>query len=58
MKVLISLRHSIDQFVEVDSNIILEQQMVKQLEQINISFEEMIHDYKLTNLILNNAGNN
>ncbi|MDU2098167.1 MAG: dynamin family protein, partial [Staphylococcus sp.] len=40
------LRHSIDQFVEVDSNIILEQQMVKQLEQINISFEEMIHDYK------------
>lgn len=30
------LRHSIDQFVEVDSNIILEQQMVKQLEQINI----------------------
>lgn len=40
------LRHNIDQFVEVDSNIILEQQMVKQLEQINISFEEMIHDYK------------
>ncbi|MCH4361891.1 dynamin family protein [Staphylococcus haemolyticus] len=40
------LRHSIDQFVEVDSNIILVQQMVKQLEQINISFEEMIHDYK------------
>ena len=40
------LRHTIDQFVEVDSNIILEQQMVKQLEQINISFEEMIHDYK------------
>ncbi|MDU0423824.1 dynamin family protein [Staphylococcus haemolyticus] len=40
------LRHSIDQFVEVDSNIILKQQMVKQLEQINISFEEMIHDYK------------
>ncbi|MCH4346258.1 dynamin family protein [Staphylococcus haemolyticus] len=40
------LCHSIDQFVEVDSNIILEQQMVKQLEQINISFEEMIHDYK------------
>ncbi|MCI2951077.1 MULTISPECIES: dynamin family protein [Staphylococcus] len=40
------LRRSIDQFVEVDSNIILEQQMVKQLEQINISFEEMIHDYK------------
>ncbi|WP_076690059.1 dynamin family protein [Staphylococcus haemolyticus] len=40
------LRHSIDQFVEVDSNIILEQQMVKQFEQINISFEEMIHDYK------------
>ncbi|MCD9075127.1 dynamin family protein [Staphylococcus haemolyticus] len=40
------LRHRIDQFVEVDSNIILEQQMVKQLEQINISFEEMIHDYK------------
>ena len=40
------MRHSIDQFVEVDSNIILEQQMVKQLEQINISFEEMIHDYK------------
>ena len=40
------LRHSIDQFVKVDSNIILVQQMVKQLEQINISFEEMIHDYK------------
>lgn len=40
------LRQSIDQFVEIDSNRILEQQMVKQLEQINLSFEEMIHDYQ------------
>ncbi|WP_415427070.1 dynamin family protein [Staphylococcus borealis] len=40
------LRQSIDQFVAIDSNRILEQQMVKQLEQINLSFEEMIHDYQ------------
>lgn len=40
------LRKSIDQFVEIDSNRILEQQMVKQLEQINLSFEEMIYDYQ------------
>lgn len=40
------LRQSIDQFVEIDSNRILEQQMVKQLEQINLSFEQMIHDYQ------------
>ncbi|PTK67316.1 dynamin family protein [Staphylococcus borealis] len=40
------LRQSIDQFVEIDSNRILEQQMVKQLEQINLSFEEMIYDYQ------------
>ncbi|MBF2757241.1 dynamin family protein [Staphylococcus sp. GDY8P57P] len=40
------LRQSIDQFVEIDSNRILEQQMVKQLEQINLSFKEMINDYQ------------
>ena len=51
-------RHSIDQFVEVDSNIILEQQMVKQLEQINISFEEMIHDYKTNQSHIEQRRNN
>ena len=40
------LRDSIQHFVEVESNTILEQQMIKQLEQMSQSFDQMIEEFQ------------
>lgn len=39
------LRSSIQQFVEIDSKTILEQQMISQLEQMSQSFNQMINEF-------------
>ncbi|MGA4513687.1 dynamin family protein [Staphylococcus caledonicus] len=39
------LRASIQQFVEIDSKTILEQQMISQLEQMSQSFDQMINEF-------------
>jgi len=39
------LRHRVQHFADVESKIILEQQMIYQLEQMNVSYKEMIEEF-------------